>query len=166
MNIFILDEHPVKAAQYYCDKHIPKMIVELFQQLGSAVIRNGATPEQMPLTSKGTPLKGGYHNHPCTRWCGDSRINFMWASSHAIELCKEYTRRYGKVHSCEKGIYHLAEMQHMIQGERLTPHALAMPDQYKSENAVYSYRQYYIHEKKNFAKWNKLNNVPDWWIPA
>ena len=48
MNIFILDEHPVKAAQYYCDKHVPKMCVELFQQLGSAVIRHGAKPEQMP----------------------------------------------------------------------------------------------------------------------
>ena len=57
MNIFVLDEHPVKAAQYYCDKHVPKMVVELFQQLGSATIRHGATPEQMPLTSKGTPLR-------------------------------------------------------------------------------------------------------------
>ena len=164
MNIFILDEHPVKAAQYYCDKHIPKMVVELFQQLGSAAIRNGAKPEQMPLTSKGTPLKGGYHNHPCTRWCGDSRINYMWASTHAIALCEEYTKRYGKTHSCEKGIRQLADMQYMIQEGSLTKHAQAMPDQYKSENAVYSYRQYYIHEKKSFAKWNKLNNVPDWWI--
>jgi hypothetical protein len=164
MNIFILDEHPVKAAEYYCDKHIPKMCVELYQQLGSAVIRHGATSNQMPLTSKGTPLKGGYHNHPCTRWCGDSRINFMWASTHAIALCLEYNRRYDKIHACEAGIRHLADMQHMIQGEMLTPFALAMPEQYKSHDAVYSYRQYYIHEKKNFAKWNKLNNVPNWWI--
>lgn len=164
MNIFILDEHPVKAAQYYADKHLPKMVVELFQQLGSAVIRHGAKPEQMPLTSKGTPLKGGYHNHPCTRWVGDTRINYMWASTHAIALCEEYTRRYGKIHSCEKGIRQLAEMQYMIQEGGLTKFALAMPDQYKSENAVYSYRQYYIHEKKHFAKWDKLNNVPDWWI--
>lgn len=164
MNIFILDEHPVKAAQYYCDKHIPKMCVELYQQLGSAVIRHGATPDQMPLTSKGTPLKGGYHNHPCTRWCGDSRINFMWAMTHALALCEEYTSRYFKVHSCEKGLSHLACMQYMIDGERFTPFALAMPNQYKSHNAVYSYRQYYIHEKKNFAKWEKLNNTPEWWI--
>ena len=56
MNIFVLDPDPVKAAEYYCDKHVPKMCVELYQQLGSAVIRHGATPDQMPLTSKGTPL--------------------------------------------------------------------------------------------------------------
>jgi hypothetical protein len=164
MNIFVLDEHPATSARYHCDKHIPKMCVELFQQLGSAVIRHGAKPEQMPLTSKGTPLKGGYHNHPCTRWCGDSRLNFMWAVTHALALCEEYTRRYSKVHSCEKGLNHLADMQYMIQGEQFTPFAQAMPDQYKSHDAVYSYRQYYLHEKKSFAKWEKLNNIPDWWI--
>jgi hypothetical protein len=164
MNIFILDEHPVKAAQYYCDKHVPKMCVELFQQLGSAVIRHGAKPEQMPLTSKGTPLKGGYHNHPCTRWCGDSRINFMWASSHAIALCEEYTNRYGKIHSCEVGIKHLADMQYMISEGSLTPFALAMPNEHKCHDAVLSYRNYYLSDKKVFAKWNKLNNTPYWWI--
>jgi hypothetical protein len=164
MNIFILDEHPVKAAEYYCDKHIPKMCVELYQQLGSAVIRHGATSDQMPLTSKGTPLKGGYHNHPCTRWCGDSRINFMWASTHAIALCLQYNIRYNKIHACEAGIRHLTNMQHTIKGEQITPFALAMPEKYKSHDAVYSYRQYYIHEKKNFAKWDKIKNVPDWWI--
>ena len=139
------------------------MCVELYQQLGSAVIRHGATEDQMPLTSKGTPLKGGYHNHPCTRWCGDSRINFMWASTHAIALCLEYNRRYNRIHACEKGIRHLSDMQYLIPDGDLTSHALAMPDQYKTDDAVYSYRQYYIHEKKDFAKWDKLNNIPDWW---
>jgi len=163
MNIFVLDEHPVIAAQYNCDKHVVKMVLELFQQLGSAVIRHGAKPEQMPLTSKGTPLKGGYHNHPCTRWCGDSRINFMWASTHAIALCKEYTARYGKKHSCENGINQLANMQYMIPDGSLTPFALAMPDQHKSHDAVTAYRNYYLSDKKSFATWNKLNNTPFWW---
>ena len=56
MNIFVLDDDPAIAAQMMCDKHIPKMIVETFQMLGSALRRHGATDEQMPLTSKGTPL--------------------------------------------------------------------------------------------------------------
>ena len=54
MNIFVLDQDPSIAAQYNCDKHIVKMVLELFQQLGSAVIRHGAKPEKMPLTSKGS----------------------------------------------------------------------------------------------------------------
>ena len=163
MNIFVLHNDPVIAAEYNCDKHVVKMVLELFQQLGSAVIRHGATPSEMPLTAKGTPLKGGYHNHPCTRWVGDSRINYMWAKSHALALCNEYTKRYGKVHSCQQGIEHLSEMQYMIPGERLTPFALAMPDEYKCSDAVQSYRNYYIGDKKQFAKW-KLGNVPDWWV--
>ena len=58
MNIFILDEDPITSAKFYCDKHVPKMVVELYQQLGSAVIRHGATPDMMPLTKKRTPLRG------------------------------------------------------------------------------------------------------------
>jgi len=163
MNIFVLDRDPRLAARFNCDKHVVKMVLELFQQLGSAVIRHGATPEQMPLTSKGTPLKGGYHNHPCTRWCGDSRINYMWASTHALGLCDEYTKRYQKIHSCEGGIRQLCDMQYMIPDGPLTPFALAMPDEYKCNDPVESYRTYYLKDKKEFAAWNKLNNTPFWW---
>lgn len=162
MNIFVLDPCPIKSAQENCDKHIVKMCVELFQQLGSAVIRHGATPDQMPLTAKGTPLKGGHPNHPCTKWCGETRSNFRWASLHALSLCREYTSRYGKIHSCQKGIEHLSNMESFIPDGELTPHAQAMPDQYKNENAVTAYRNYYLHEKKDFAKW-KMGNVPTWW---
>src|SRR5210317_1583838 len=75
MNIFILDNNPTAAAQMMCDKHIPKMCVETLQMMGRPLRRHGATDEQMPLTQKGTPLKGGYHNHPCTKWVGDSITN-------------------------------------------------------------------------------------------
>ena len=52
MNIFVLHEDPSTAARYHCDKHVVKMVVELFQQLGSAAIRHGATPDMMPLVGK------------------------------------------------------------------------------------------------------------------
>jgi hypothetical protein len=163
MNIFILDKDPVKAAKYHCDKHVVKMVVELFQQLGSAVIRNGVKQEKLPLTSKNKPIKGGYHNHPCTRWCGDSRFNYIWAATHAVALCKEYTYRYCKTHSCQSGIIQLSKMSDVIQDGELTPFALAMPDEYKCEDAVKSYRNYYLNNKRTFARWEKLNNTPYWW---
>jgi hypothetical protein len=163
MNIFILDRNPQKAAFYNCDKHVVKMILELFQQLGSAVIRHGATPDMMPLTKNGTPLKGGYHNHPCTRWCGDTRSNFVWASIHGLALCDEYTKRYGKVHSCESGIRKLFDMQNQIPDGDLTPFAQAMPIDYKRIDAVEAYRTYYRKDKRAFAKWDKLGNIPYWW---
>ena len=36
MNIFVLDNDPIKAAEYSCDKHVVKMIVESCQMLSSA----------------------------------------------------------------------------------------------------------------------------------
>ena len=36
MNIFFLDENPVLAAHYHCDKHVPKMIVEYAQLMCTA----------------------------------------------------------------------------------------------------------------------------------
>ena len=174
MNIFILDKDPVQSAKMYCDKHVPKMIVECYQMLGSSVIRHGATPDMMPLTKKGTPLKGGYHNHPCTRWVGDSRDNFMWVSYHVAVLCEEYNKRFGKEHFCELGLEKLYTMHHLIPEGHLTPFALAMPDEYRptdvlnelvyharGDTAVQAYRDYY--HSKTFAKWEKTRQAPDWW---
>ena len=36
MNIFVLSEEPVEAAQMMCDKHCSKMIVEAGQMLSTA----------------------------------------------------------------------------------------------------------------------------------
>ena len=164
MNIFILHENPVIAARHYCDKHSPKMVVELLQQLGSAVIRHGATPDMMPLTN----------HHPCTRWCGDSRANYVWASRHAVELCEEYTRRFSKTHFCEKGIRHLAEMSEVIPEGELTPFGRAFDktnpdhDEWYDEDkytAVEAYRLYY--HTKRFAngppRWDR-SPTPTWWV--
>ena len=76
MNIFVLDENPVKAAEAMDCVRVPKMVTESAQMMASALRRHGATDEQMPLTKSGTPYKGGYHHHPCTVWAGDSEANF------------------------------------------------------------------------------------------
>ena len=47
-----------------------------------------------------------------------------------------------------------------IQNSYITPFAQAMPDKYKSENAVKSYINYYIGEKLNNAKWTN-RNIPN-----
>lgn len=46
----------------------------------------------------------------------------------------------------------------------LTPFALAMPDEYKSGDAVESYRRYYMSpEKQRIASWNKKRAKPEWY---
>jgi len=161
MNIFVLDENPITAARMHCDKHIPKMCVEAAQMMASALRRHGATDEQMPLTKSGTPYKGGYKHHPCTVWAGETRANFNWLSLHAIQLCYEYKKRFGKTHACREPIHNMIGMDRVIPNSNLTPFAQAMPDEYRHEDAVKAYRAYY--HSKQFAKWEKGTPAPDWW---
>ena len=174
MNIFVLDENPTAAASMHCDKHVPKMCVEAAQMMASALRRHGATDDMMPLTKAGTPYKGGHKHHPCTVWAGDSRDNFQWLAQHACILFIEYERRFGKEHACEQPIKTMCTMWDMIPEGKLTPFALAMPDEFRPEDidgetvyhayskrAVGAYRAYY--HMKWFAKWEKGTPAPDWW---
>ena len=167
MNIFVLDLNPVTAARMHCDKHIPKMCVEAAQMMASALRRHGATDKQMPLTKSGTPYKGGYKHHPCTVWAGDSEANFIWLATHAIQLCYEYKKRFGKTHACDRPIHSMISGVHLFPNKyphpkaALTPFAQAMPDEYLDDDAVKAYRAYY--HSKQFAKWEKGTPAPDWW---
>ena len=162
MNIFVLDENPITAATMMCDGHIPKMVVESAQMMASAVRRWGATDDVMPLTKAGKPYKGGYANHPCTVWAGDTFGNFSWLTDHAMALCVEYTSRFGKEHTCADPISQLWHLgMNWVGAGKRTPFAQAMPDEFKQENAVQAYRAYY--HSKTFAKWEKGTPAPHWW---
>ena len=163
MNIFVLHKDPIVSARMHCDKHVPKMVVELYQQIGSALRRYGATDDVMPTTKGGTPLKGGYHNHPCTRWVGDSRDNFRWAVQHGLALCEEFKLRYNKPHYCEDGSRMMGELADLIPQGELTEFAQAMPDECRQPNVVLAYRIYYKVDKSRFAKWERGREAPSWW---
>ena len=165
MNIFVLDQDPIVAAQMHVDKHCVKMILELTQQLTSAVRKHGATDKDVPLTKSGTPYKETHKNHPCTLFCGKTRSNFEWAAIHAEALCEEYTYRYEKRHACQSAIEQLQSMSGIIPAGPMTNFALAMPDEYKVDCPVQSYRQYYWLAKRNAFNcvWTKRNK-PSWWI--
>lgn len=171
MNIFVLDSDATVAAHMMCDKHVVKMILESCQLLSTA--HHVLDGEQVVITSdkrKYTSYSNGNDNickctminHPCTIWTRTSRDNYLWLWKHTYSLCKEYTRRYGKVHAMEKMLMdELYSPPRNIPKGKVTPFAQAMPDQYKDQNAVVAYRKYYINEKTRFAKW-KSGNEPKW----
>jgi len=171
MNIFVLDENPIVAARMHCDKHVPKLCVETAQMMASALRRHGATDEQMPIAkTTGKAYKGGYHNHPCTIFVGDTQQNFIWTAHLGIALCHQYTYRYQKMHACSSAIHQMAELYHMIPAGELTDFARAFnkekyPQLYDEERytAVESYRAYYSLDKRRFAQWNKGIPAPYWW---
>jgi len=172
MNIFVVETDPTSAAQSLCDKHVPKMTVESVQMLVSALRRHGATDNDVPLTAKGTPHKGGYSNHPSTRWAGDSSENFFWLFEHAVALCDEFSFRFNKEHACFKQLDKILESENFIPRGGLTDIALCVGEELHTkfgktyahiDEAVDIYREFYIIDKTDFAKWDKGRTFPSWW---
>lgn len=171
MNIFVLNQCAKVAAQQHCDKHCVKQILETAQMMACAVIRHGATPEQMPLTSKGTPYKGGYKFHPCSVWSGDSNANFVWLAQLGLYLCAEYTYRYGKTHACEDKIKQMADLNYLIPDGERTPFAVAISEDKRCRENISNfdklpvdkqYQEYYCYDKSSFAKWTRRKQ-PEWY---
>ena len=165
MNIFFLSYNPEQCAKYHCDKHVVKMILETAQLLYTCLWVTSDDDTfiiDAPLNKSG---KHGYRkshvNHPSSKWVRHSLRNYEWLCRLGIELCKEYTYRYGKTHSTQKHLEWLSEFQPNIPDIGFTEPLLAMPDEYKSDNAITSYHTYYINDKKEFAKWTK-RDIPKW----
>ena len=106
MNIFYLDKDPIKAAEYSCDKHVVKMILESAQMLCSAhraqdgqmVVGKSATGRKRttykhPNSNMDAILYGaGWLKHPSCIWVMDSAYNYMWLYKHMMALGDEYTK--------------------------------------------------------------------------
>lgn len=173
MNIFVLDTDAVESARMMCDKHVVKMILETAQLLSTA--HHVLDGEQVKVIGKrsyttyrcGVPniCKATMINHPCTIWTRDNSANYTWLWKHGKALCNQYTLRYSKRHVMEdmyeNGLFDVPK--NIVKSRKITPFAQAMPDQYKNEDAVIAYRQYYINEKARFAKW-RAGQVPEWFV--
>lgn len=177
MNIFILDMNFSKCAQYHVDKHVNKMITESAQILSTAHrVIDGV--ETIELSEKGRKkkvyqigndyereeylYKATHVNHPCSVWVRESSSNYAWLYRLYQELNNEFEYRYGKIHGAGKLLKLLANHPEKIIRAPMTPFALAMPDHYKVfGDAVESYRNYYLGEKRNLFLW-KNRPTPEW----
>ena len=155
MNIFVLHENPIVAAQMENNKHIIKMFLESCQLLCSPFEKED-----------GAPYKRTHYNHPCSIWVRTSKQNYMWLLEHTSALNEEYSNAYKKTHKCLKVLNWCKENYHLLNlpDIGLTPFALAMPEQYKvAGDAVTSYRNYYKGDKAGFSKWTHGRQQPYWW---
>lgn len=154
MNIFILDQDIEKCAQYHCDQHVVKMILESVQLLCTALNKKGFT----------TPYKSTHINHPCVLWVEKSYDNFLWLKALILALNKEYKYRYNKSID-HKSIAVLAQIStYSYDAIGLTPFVQAMPDDYKvKSDAIEAYRNFYRGDKAAFAKWTK-RAPPSWFL--
>ena len=157
MNIFVLDTDVKRCAQYHVDKHVTKLLLESTQLLNNALITNDNSyiPVYRP-----THLK-----HPASLWTAESLQNFEWLNDLALALCDEYTYRYGKTHKCQSILerFNVSLSKNKMSNVGMTPFVKCMPDQYKVNDVVESYRNYYRGDKAYIAKWTKRDK-PEWWI--
>lgn len=156
MNIFILDTDVTNCAQYHNDRHCVKMILETAQLLSTAHHEMGSS-----IAHK--LYRKTHVNHPCSKWIRESKENYEWGYRLFIELCTEYTYRYGKVHKTftEKAI--ALENVPDLPNVKMTPFTQCIPNDCKVvENAVKAYRNYYKMYKQHIAKWTK-REIPYWW---
>lgn len=152
MNIFILSDDPSEAAKMHNDRHVVKMILESAQMLSTVVRESGIDAGYEPC----------FRNHPCTQWAGESLSNWKWLRNLALELNKEYMRRFDndEWHASARVIESLPEPN--ITDSGLTEPPRAMPDHCKQESVVQSYREYYRTEKEHIAEWSNRKE-PEWY---
>ncbi len=154
MNIFYLDEDPKLCAQYHCDKHVCKMVIEGVQLLSTAHWMTGGE----------APYKKTHVNHPSNKWVRESLSNYVWLCDMTMELCKEYTHRYGKRHKTQQHLEWCMVNLPNIEDKGFTEIPQAMPDECKRENPIDGYRNYYNVEKAYMCKW-KNREIPEWFNP-
>ena len=156
MNIFFLDFDTQKCAQYHCDKHVVKMVLETAQLLCGV---HHVTPQVTPQV----PYKLSHKNHPCAIWTRESLSNYLYLCDLGLELCKEYTYRYGKRHKSQDVIEWCITNKPNIVDTGFTAPPKAMPEEYKVYDVIESYRNYYRGAKKVFCSW-KNRDVPEWFL--
>ena len=167
MNLFILSLIQKKIAEFMMDKHVSKILLEAVQMLCSA--KRILDPEDSETMSN--LYKLAHKNHPVTIWCRKSRENYVWVLDLVDELHEEWRFRYGHPETKFHKSYLVAlELRKRIPSDDkfeetgMTPFALAMPDEYKTDDPVLSYRNYYMsEEKQKIASWNKRREKPDWY---
>jgi len=174
MNIFVVDTDPVESARSLFDKHIVKMPLESAQLLSTnhRVLdgRETRTPKNRRTyvfddDRESILYKATMMNHPCTVWTRTTLGNYKWLCAHGLELCLEYTRRYKKIHASQKVIQWCIDNEptNIVKSSEVTKFALAMPEEYKEDNIINSYRKYYFFAKKNIASW-KYSKIPSWFL--
>lgn len=158
MNIFAIEGDPktgkvdwVKSAKSQDNYRVVKMILESCQILCTVLNEQGVK----------APYRSFNPKHPSCLWAAESSDNFLKLVVHCRAMLEEYTERFGKVHKCAAV---LDKIEQLYRADRFsihspTPIRQAMPEEFKSNNPVVSYRMFYASKPRVRYPQNK---VPSW----
>jgi hypothetical protein len=155
LNIFVLDKDPKLAAKYHADQHVVKMAIEYAQILSTVLHITGSPINEYVYAPT-------HERHPCTLWAVESQAHWKWLWLLGHHVGNEYTKRYNKIHMSTRVLRNLPMPNKLIECKWLRSQPQAMPEEYKSNDVVESYRTYYLKDKSSFARW-KHSKPPYWW---
>lgn len=191
MNIFILSENPIDAAQMLHNRHVVKMILESAQMISctirakpngekffndwSHIIKQEIDEPDFVIETIHSLLKITHQNHPANVWLREKPENFYWLTRHLSALLDEYFFRFEKIHEYRQNatLYLLFAKKCMeieygsdiSDWPKPSDFELCMPTCYKSpHSATQSYQNYYIREKL-FTKNGQTNKYTKRRIP-
>ena len=142
-----------KSAQQLDNYRVVKMILESCQMLCTTLNHQGFE----------TPYRNAHFNHPSTKWVRESSDNFLNLVKHTEAMIKEYKDRFGqhKVHKCE-GVLEVCKelfVPSLFPNDKPTGLPLCMPEEFKTDNVVKSYRDFYVSKPKMRYPEEK---IPEW----
>ena len=121
---------------------------------------------RLPDEREDVLYKACHFNHPSTKWARESNNNYTWLYCLWVELCKEYTYRYGKIHKTDRDLRdYLGRVPTNIEVGAKTQPPPAMkkfPQCIVENDSIQSYRNYYKVAKSHFNIWTK-RDIPSWY---
>ena len=157
MNIFAIENNKagdidwIKSAQSQDNYRVVKMILESCQILSTVLNEQGIK----------APYRSFNPKHPSCLWAAESSDNFKNLVIHCAAMIEEYEDRFNKIHKCKavlNNIINLFDASKFIT-DKPTPLKMAMPDNFRSDNIVESYRRFYASKPRIRYPRNK---IPSW----
>ena len=177
MNLFYLDEDPRISAKYHCDQHALKMIVEYAQMMSAAHRVIDGSECKILSTKTGRSRKYWEHptledvlykpthvNHPTSIWVRESTGNYMHTYLLFYYLSQNYFARTNRVHKSWEKLANAICRHPDIKKREFTPPPQCMPEEFRMDDTVEAYRNFYNKDKSRFATF-KLNGTPHWYNP-
>ena len=160
MNIFAIEGNTETgeidwgaSARSQDNYRVVKMILESCQILCTVLNEQGLD----------APYRSFNPKHPSCLWAAESSANFLCLVEHCDAMITEYGERFGKIHKCSAVLAKAIDLYDpsLFSSHEPTPLRQAMPEHFKSDNPVLSYRKYYASKPR--MRYPK-GKVPSWFI--
>ena len=145
MNIFAIEGEGntidwVASARSQDNYRVVKMILESCQILSTVLNEQGVE----------APYRSFNPKHPSCLWAAESSDNFLKLALHCSAMLEEYTRRFGRTHKCYDVLWQILDLfdPDRFTNHEPTPLRMAMPDCFRGDSIVESYRKFYASKPR------------------